>query len=110
MVRVESKPDESMFARLGIKANTQALFTEQAKQEVLVLPENWYPFCVFMDLQTQWRMGVRSPTGLDYQAVKAAFELLAIPRKKWAELFRDIQELERYFLEEVEIVRKEKGE
>ena len=110
MVRVESKPDESMFARLGIKANTQALFAEQTQQDTLVLPENWFAFRLFMDLQTQWRMGVWSPTGLDYQAVKAAFELLAIPRKKWTELFRDIQELESYFLEEVEIVRKEKGE
>ena len=46
-------------------------------------------------------MGPMGPTALNYQAVESALRLMAIPRKRWSELFEDIQALEAGALSEI---------
>lgn len=110
MVRGIPKVDDAMFGRLGIKGNMQALFIEQTEPVQWVLAENWLSFNVFLDLQTQWRVGINGPTGLDYQAVKTVFELNCIPKKRWTNLFRDIRTMEAAWLEERNKLKQEQGE
>lgn len=55
-------------------------------------PENWPAFCLFMDMQTQWRMGMDMPTGLDYTALFALMEVHGIADRR--DVFADIQVME----------------
>jgi len=110
MVRGVPKPDSGMLAKFGIKENMQALFVDETDTSQSVFPENWLPLNVFLDLQTQWRVGMKGPLGLDYQAVKAALELMQIAVKEWPDLFQDIRILEAAWLDEAAQLRKEQGE
>lgn len=55
-----------------------------------VWPCNWQAVRLFMALSTQWRVGMGGATGLDYTALAAAMDMLAIKRKKRAALFWQI--------------------
>ena len=46
--------------------------------EFEVEPENWETVCLFMAVQTQWRIGFSGPSGLDYTAVKATMDILGV--------------------------------
>jgi hypothetical protein len=35
----------------------------------LVWPENWRPFLLFCEMQTQWRIGAAGPVGLEYASL-----------------------------------------
>jgi hypothetical protein len=59
-----------------------------------VWPDNAQSVATFMALSTQWRMGARSPVGLDYAAIPAVLRLRGIPRAEHAQLFADIQVME----------------
>lgn len=55
-----------------------------------VWPCNWQAVRLFMALSTQWRVGMGGATGLDYTALAAAMDMLAVKRKKRAALFGQI--------------------
>jgi hypothetical protein len=60
-----------------------------------VFPENWLPLRVFLAMETQWRTNPRGQmTGLDYTALAAVREGLAIAPEAWPPLFADLQLME----------------
>ena len=59
-----------------------------------VWQENDLPFGVFAALQTQWRIGMGGPTGLDYAAVPVVMELYEVPAKDRRQVFDDIRVME----------------
>lgn len=65
--------------------------------------DNWNSFQIFTGLKTQWNIvaGFDRPyyTGLDYSAIDAFFNLLAIPKKQRPALLADIQIMEQAALE-----------
>ena len=52
-------------------------------QDFEVIPAAWPAVCMFLKLQTQWRVSTGAIVGLDYNAVRWLFELYAVdePRK-----------------------------
>ena len=53
------------------------------------------PLQVFLALQTQWRYsGMGGATGLDYGALPAVFELLAVKKKQRGEVFESLRIME----------------
>ena len=67
-------------------------------QEVEIYPENWQPLCLFLALQTQWRVGPGGPTGLDYAALPVVERRLGVKRADRNDVFNALQVLERTVL------------
>jgi hypothetical protein len=61
---------------------------------VEIWPDNVRPFEVFQALQTQWRVGMGGPTGLDYSAIPVTLRLRGVPRAAWPQLFGDLRIME----------------
>jgi len=59
-----------------------------------VWPENEVPLAVFAALQTQWRMGMGGPTGLDYAAVPIVMELYQVTAEDRRQVFDDVRVME----------------
>lgn len=59
------------------------------------------PVALFIDLMTQWRMGMAGPVGLDYTAIPAVMDLRDIPREERSELFDDLRVMESAALEQL---------
>ena len=57
-----------------------------------VWEENWEAVQMFLRLQTQWRVGMNGPLGLDYVAAQWLFRLYAV--KEPASLLEDLQVME----------------
>lgn len=70
-----------------------------AAEVVLVWPDNWESVSLFVDLTTQWRIGMSGPTGLDYSALRALLGIRRVPRSRWSDLFDDLRVLEQEALE-----------
>jgi hypothetical protein len=65
----------------------------EAAETYELWPENVEPLGLFMQLQTQWRMGPAGPSGLDYAGVRAAFSMMRV--RLTPALFGDVQAMER---------------
>lgn len=65
-----------------------------------VWPDNALAVDVFVDLQTQWRVGQGGRYGLDYAAIPSVLEMLAVDRGEWPDLFRSLRIMESAALEE----------
>jgi hypothetical protein len=102
MVRGVPKPDLEMFARLGIKADMQAHFTEKIETHQPVHPENWQAITVFLAVQTQWRVMADQFSirylGLDYAALSSTIAMMGVGKKQRSGLFDDIRVLEAAWL------------
>lgn len=59
-----------------------------------VWPENWRAFCLFSDMQTQWRVGMSGPTGLDYTVLFHKLDRLGLTTDEYDELESDIRVME----------------
>lgn len=66
--------------------------------EFEVDPDNWETVALFMQLQTQWRMGPAGATGLDYLAVEALFRILEVEDRQAR--FQDLRVMEAAALRE----------
>lgn len=66
---------------------------EVAQPEWHLWPENWRTWCLWLDLRTQWRVGMAGATGLDYAAVLAVIDR-RYPRRKREEAFDAIRGME----------------
>lgn len=75
------------------------LAAAQADKTFEIWPENWQAFTLFCRLQTQWRVGMSGPSGLDYTTVLALMDRMKLSEEDHDELFSDIQTLERAALE-----------
>ena len=60
-----------------------------------IWPENWPAFALFCKVQTQWRVGMAGPTGLDYTPLLALMARMNLSDADHDELFDDVQTLER---------------
>jgi len=65
------------------------------KDEVEIWPENWPVWCFFRRVETQWRVGMGGPTGLDYSVVLTMIDRLKLEEAEADELFEDVRHLER---------------
>lgn len=65
-----------------------------ATDDIGVWPENWPAFTLFADMQTQWRISMGGPTGLDYPALFALMDLHGVAPDDKRQLFADVQVLE----------------
>lgn len=57
-----------------------------------VLSENWPVVSLFMQLQTQWNVGMGGATGLNYQSVEFLFKIEGIENQR--EMLADLQVME----------------
>ncbi len=62
-------------------------------------PENVQAWACWQGVQTQWRVGMSGPTGLDYQGVSAYLDLQCIDPEPRRELFELLQACERTTLD-----------
>ena len=59
-----------------------------------IWPDNLAPFEVFAALQTQWRVGMGGPTGLDYAAVPVVMEMQEVAPGDRRRVFEDLRVME----------------
>lgn len=51
---------------------------ERDEEPLEIMPANWEATQTFVRCQTQWRVGMAGPTGLDYPAVETVMRLLGV--------------------------------
>jgi hypothetical protein len=61
---------------------------------VEVWPENVRAYRLFTDLQTQWRVGMGGPTGLDYGVMFAMIDRMKLSPEAAEELEYDVRAME----------------
>ena len=82
--------DSGLLGAMGIP---EAMWDKMRDEAILeVWPENWAALEVFGAMQTQWRVGMSGPTGLDYAALPAVLDLLGITER--ADCFAGVQIME----------------
>lgn len=59
-----------------------------------IWPENWQAYELFCALDTQWRIGMAGPTGVDYAALPVALRMVGAARAEWRQLMSDIRIME----------------
>ena len=91
----EKPPSTAELAAFGF---TPDLFESDP---VEVWPCHWQAVTLFIQLGTQWRVGVNGYTGLDYTALFALCERKGISGDAFDELFDDIRTLEATALNEI---------
>lgn len=64
-------------------------------------PENWPAFDLFIDLRTQWRVGMNGPEGLDYLVLFRLMDDMGLSRTERQALFDDVRVLERAALNHI---------
>ena len=65
-----------------------------ASSVVPVWPENEAALRLFSALQTQWRVGMGGPTGLDYAVLPAVMDLQDVAHAARSALFADLRIME----------------
>jgi hypothetical protein len=90
--------DAGLLSAMGIP---QDKWDQMRGESILpIWPENWAAVEVFSAMQTQWRVGMNGPTGLDYTALPPVMDLLAVQEKdERAECFAGMRVMEREALE-----------
>lgn len=91
----------ALAAQLGVRRPRQAMALQPAPQppvgEFLLWAEHEAALDLYYAVDTQWRIGVAGPTGLDYAGVRAApaFRRLGARREQ---VFSDLCHIERGWL------------
>lgn len=65
-----------------------------ATDAVEIWPENVQAYELFCAMDTQWRIGMAGPTGLDYAALPMALRMIGAARADWQQLMADIRVME----------------
>jgi hypothetical protein len=65
-----------------------------ATDVVEIWPENVQAYELFCAMDTQWRIGMAGPTGLDYAALPMALRMIGAARVDWQQLMADIRVME----------------
>jgi hypothetical protein len=68
--------------------------------QVFLWPDNQVAWQCWCAAQTQWRIGLGGPTGLDYAGVQALLELSGVRKATRPEIFACLVGMERAALEE----------
>lgn len=87
------KASDSELAAWGLKPEDYA--AESPIDGIEIWKANWQAFCVFRDLETQWRIGMAGPSGLDYSAIEPTLRLTGVDTEVWPDVFQCIRVLER---------------
>jgi hypothetical protein len=77
------------------------LMAAQASEVVEVWPENWPAFELFAYMQTQWRMGMGGPTGLDYNVLLHKMDRMRLSSADYEQMEADVQVMEHAALAEM---------
>lgn len=67
---------------------------DYAGEVVEVWPENWRAYLLFLDLQTQWNVGMGGPVGLNYLVLFAKLDRMKLADDEADELEADIRVME----------------
>jgi len=73
---------------------------EDRGQEFGLWPENVPVWTLWQSVQTQWRIGMGGPTGLDYAGIEALMRMRNVSRAERPELIEGLQVMEVVALEE----------
>lgn len=65
-----------------------------AADPVGIWPENVRAYELFCAMDTQWRIGMAGPTGLDYAALPMALRMIGAARADWQQLMADVRVME----------------
>ena len=65
-----------------------------ATDAVEIWPENVQAYELFCAMDTQWRIGMAGPTGLDYAALPMALRMIGAARADWQQLMADVRVME----------------
>lgn len=82
---------------MGLPADL--LVEAEGFSDCLVYPDCWPSVALFMDMNTQWRIGFGGPTGLDYTALSTVMKFRGIKDDEACDVFSDIQVMESAALE-----------
>lgn len=88
----------SELAAWGLRAED---FAANSSDELDIWPDNWSAITAFINLGTQWRLGMRGPTGLVYASIEPTLRLCRIPKREWPDVFQAIRAMERDALDVV---------
>lgn len=85
-----------LYARLPTAEELEStgLSVDDYEETAEIWPENWPAFSLFLQLGTQWRVGVAGRTGLDYLPLFALMDRQGLTGDAWQETFDDIRALE----------------
>lgn len=83
-----SKEEIAKMRNLGFEPE------DYAGEDVEVWPENEQAYFLFSDLQTQWRVGMAGPTGLDYNILFRKMDRMRLEPDEYDELEADIRVVE----------------
>jgi hypothetical protein len=64
------------------------------EEPAFLWPENLLAWQCWMAVQTQWRVGMCGPTGLDYVGVRAFLDLAGLRKKERLEVFSGLHAME----------------
>ena len=68
------------------------LHSKKQSTDFEVSKDNWDTVVMFLRVETQWRVGMNGPTGLDYNAIRWAFEMYGVSDQR--EMFEGLQVME----------------
>lgn len=69
-------------------------------------PDNWMALSVFLDMDTQWRVGAVGPTGLDYSALEPVMRLQGVRKRDRQDIFAAVRVME---AEALKVMREKAG-
>lgn len=69
--------------------------------EFEIYPDNARTVALFIDMLTQWRVGVNGATGLDYNVIPMLFKLRRVKKKHRNDVFDGLKVMERAALEAI---------
>ncbi|MBS1143363.1 MAG: hypothetical protein H6R14_769 [Proteobacteria bacterium] len=89
------------YARLPTEAELTnlGLTPEDYEETAEVWPENWETSRIFLEMDTQWRIGMNGRTGLDYTVLFSLLDRHELTGDDWWQAFRDLQAMESAALE-----------
>lgn len=72
---------------------------EQVAPPLPILPDVWPSLQIFIDMGTQWRVGINGAIGLDYNVLPMLFDLHEVTNRR--RTLGDLRKLEGIALEEI---------
>jgi hypothetical protein len=77
------------------------LIDECKHEDTDIFPDNWKSVGVFMDMITQWRVGMSGAIGLDYNVLPVIWNARRIRLAERGDLLDDLQIMEQAALEQM---------
>lgn len=65
-----------------------------APADVELWPDTEPAVMLLVRMDTQWRVGMGGPVGLDYGALSFVLRMSGVPRAAWPDMFEDLRVLE----------------